>query len=594
MKIFTRMIKGLRHLKHYGLRATLKKVKEVLFHQIELFERYTDADIEAQRSEAFPRDIKFSILVPLYNTPIEFLDDMIDSVMQQTYSHWELCLADGSDEAHAEVGTHVQAIADKDPRIVYRKLEKNLGISENTNVCIDMATGDYIALFDHDDLLHPAALHEVMHAICEKNADFIYTDEAVFLSPNKKKIIAAHYKPDFGIDTLRSVNYICHLSVFRRALLEKVGKFRPEFDGSQDHDMILRLTEQAECIVHIPRVLYYWRSHSKSVASGIGAKTYAIDAGKKAVLESVQRSGMNAVVESTEQMETFYRIRYEIPNKEKVSIIIPNKNHCADLRKCVTSILEKTTYPNYEIVIVDNGSDEAELRDYYEELKKDARISVWDYDIPFNYPKVNNYGISKATGKYYLLLNNDIEIITPEWIEEMVMFVQREDVGAAGAMLYFDNDTVQHGGVIVGIGNYAGHAFKGLLRQECGQMGRMIHAQNLSGVTAACMLVKASVYHEVGGLDEGFAVACNDVDLCLKIRQAGYLIVWTPFAKAYHYESRSRGYEDTPEKQARFEGELARFRERWAKVLEEGDPYYNENLTLDREDFLIRDNKTKR
>ena len=593
MKLIKKALKVFPYLKRHGIRATLKKAWRVLFRKIELVEHYRPEDLEAQKAKIFAQNVKISVLVPLYNTPIKFLDEMIASVQAQTYSNWELCLADGSDAEHDEVGKEVLRLAQADPRIVYRKLEKNLGISENTNACIEMATGDYLALFDHDDLLHPAALYEVMCAICEKGADFIYTDEAVFESPKIKKIIAAHYKPDYGIDTLRSVNYICHLTVFSKALQEKVGGFRREFDGSQDHDMILRLTEQANCIVHIPRVLYYWRSHAASVASGIGAKLYAIKAGQNAVLESVKRAGMNATVESTEGMATFYRVRYEIPNKEKVSIIIPTKNHCADLRKCIHSILQKTTYPNYEIIIVDNGSDEEAIHQYYKTLEGDDRIKVCMYNAPFNYPKVNNFGISHASGAYYLLLNNDIEIITPEWIEEMLMFVQREDVGAAGAMLYYDNNTVQHAGVVVGIGNYAGHAFKGFREFEDHSLGRLHHAQEYSAVTAACMLVKASVYREVGGLDEGFAVACNDVDLCLRIRQAGYLIVWTPFAKAYHYESKTRGYEDTPEKKKRFEGELARFRERWADFLLQGDPYYNKNLTLDREDFTVRDDLPK-
>ena len=576
--------KGLRYLQQYGLRATIRKVLRLRF--ITFTDSYHKSDFEAQMQVKFDRDIKFSILVPLYNTPLLFLQEMIDSVVKQTYPNWELCLADGSDDAHAEVGEKCRTLAENEPRIKYLKLEKNLGISENTNACIDMSTGDYIVLFDHDDILHRAALYEFMQVICRDNADFIYTDELTFVSPNIKKIASIHYKPDFAPDNLRANNYSCHLSTFSRELLEKAGKFRREFDGSQDHDMILRLTEQANKIVHIPKVLYFWRSHPQSVAQNIDAKDYAIKAAHNAILASLERRGIHgATVESLPVCKSAYRIHYPILTEEKVSIIIPTKNHASDLKKCIASILEKTTYPSYEIVIVDNGSDEQELLDYYEELKKMNNVTVCSLDIPFNYSKINNYAIEQATGSYYLLLNNDIEIITPNWIEEMMMFVQREDVGAAGAMLYYPDDTVQHAGVILGMGGIAGHMFRTFGRNDPGYMCRMGYAQDVTAVTAACMLIKASVYHEVGGLDESFEVAFNDIDLCMKIRKAGYLIVWTPFAEAYHYESKSRGNDDTPEKKARFMSEIKRFEERWGEELKAGDPYYNPNLSLYHHDF---------
>ena len=533
--------------------------------------RSTPEELEAQKKTTFTREIKFSILVPLYNTPIAFLKEMIGSVTAQTYPNWELCLADGSDTEHSEVELTVRELAENDPRIQYKRLKKNLGISENTNACIDMATGDYIALFDHDDVLHPSALFEVMEAICDQDADFIYTDEATFESPDVKKIININYKSEYAPDSLRGINYICHLSVFSRSLLDKVGRFRSEFDGSQDHDLILRLTEQAACIVHIPKVLYFWRAHSQSVAMDTSAKSYASEAGKKAVLAAMERAGERGTVESTTALASVYRIRYELETDELVSIIIPNKNHVKDLRLCISSILKKTTYKNYEIVIVDNGSDDEELFAYYEELKKEPRIKLCSLDIPFNYSKLNNYAIEQASGAYYLLLNNDIEILTPNWIAEMLMYVQRKDVGAAGAMLYYPDDTVQHAGVIVGLGGVAGHAHKHFAKDEKGYMCRLCYAQNVSAVTAACMLIKASVYHEIGGLSEDFQVAFNDIDLCMKIRRAGYLIVWTPHAEAYHYESKSRGYEDTEEKQRRFNSEITRFRMKWRDELDEGD-----------------------
>lgn len=590
------ILKGIRSLRQYGIRVTWAKVKNKIryarmFGRLHKRPLYTKAELEAQRKEVFPRSIKISILVPLYNTPEKFLREMIQSVLDQTYANWELCLADGSDAQHENVGQICLEYARKDHRICYQKLEKNMGISGNTNACIEMATGDYIALFDHDDHLHPAALHDVMKEICEKNADFVYTDEATFESPGIKRIISVHHKPDYAIDNLRANNYICHLNVFKRELLEKTGGgFRSEYDGSQDHDLMLRLTAEAECIVHIPKVLYYWRSHPQSVAQDISAKTYAITAGKNAVRDSIKNYGYDAIVESSRAFPTIYRIKYNLKDTPKVSIIIPNKNNVAALRRCVESIFTKSTYQNYEIIIVDNASDDTKTLAYYNVLKKDSRIKVCHFDNAFNFSQMNNFAVKQATGQYYVFLNNDTEVITPEWIEELLMYVQREDVAAAGAKLYFPNDTIQHAGIILGLGQdrIAGHQFYRCGKWEIGYMGRLCYAQNMSAVTAACMMVKASVFHEIGEFDEGFAVAYNDVDLCMRIRQAGYLIVWTPYAELYHYESKSRGAEDTPEKQKRFQGEIERFQRRWAKELAAGDPYYNPNFTLDCEDFSIR------
>ncbi len=546
----------------------------------------SDDEVRQQKSTAFDRNIKFSIIVPLYNTPVKFLNEMIGSVQAQTYENWELCLADGSDSKHSDVEAAVRKLSEKDSRIKYKRLEKNLGISGNTNACLDMAEGDFIGLFDHDDLLHPAALFEVMKAICEKNADYVYTDEMIFKSPRIKNIVHLHYKSDYGPDTLRGINYICHFSVFSRELLEKTDRFRPEYDGSQDHDLMLRLTSLAKNVVHIPKILYFWRSHPASVASDIGAKTYAIEAGRNAVRDHIASLGMKAEVTSTAVCPTAYRIKYEIQSYDKVSIIIPNKNHLDDLTCCINSILSRSTYPNYEIVIVDNGSDDEELFRYYDELKKDERFVICYLDIPFNYSTLNNFAARWASGKYYILLNNDIEIITPEWIEEMLMYVQRDDVGICGAKLYYPDNTIQHAGVIIGIGGVAGHCFGSMPRNSGGYMDRLVYSQELSAVTAACLMIKASVFKEVGGLDEeNFRIAFNDVDLCLKVRQAGYLVVWTPYAEAYHYESKSRGYEDTPEKQMRFKGEIERFQAKWKDILQTGDPYYNPNLTLERGDF---------
>lgn len=549
--------------------------------------KLSEEETEQQRNYTFDRKIRFSILVPLYNTPEKYLSAMIDSVLDQTYAGWELCLADGSDAEHVYVGEICRKYAKKDKRILYKKLKKNGGISENTNACIDMATGDYIGLFDHDDLLHPYALFEYMKVICEKDADFIYSDENTF-HETPADAYWPHYKPDFAPDTLRSYNYICHFSVFSKELLEKAGGyFRKEFDGSQDYDLILRLTEKAKCIVHVPKVLYFWRSHEQSTASDISAKPYTMTAARAALAEHLQRVGLKGTV-SDSVIPSTYKIQYQIEGNPMISIVIPNKDHIDDLSKCLNSIREKSTWKNWEIVVVENNSTEPSTFDYYQEIEKDERIHVVKWKREFNFSAINNFGVRFAKGEHILLLNNDVEIITPDWLEQMLMFVQRSDVGAAGAMLYYPDDTVQHAGVILGIGGVAGHSHKYFKRGEYGYASRMTIAQDLSGVTAACVMMPRKVWDEIDGLDEGFAVAFNDVDLCMRIRKAGYLIVWTPYAELYHYESKSRGLEDNPEKQKRFKGEIDRFMEKWGKELADGDPYYNPNLTLVSEDFSFR------
>ena len=550
--------------------------------------KQTSEELEEQKKVKFSKNIKFSILVPLYNTPLNFLHEMIQSVTEQTYANWELCLADGSDNEHRNVKSEVLNLAKKDKRIKYKKLKENKGISENTNECIEMATGDYIVLFDHDDILHPSALFEVMKAICEQDADFIYTDENTF-SERIEDAYCPHYKPDYSPDTLRSYNYICHLTVFKKDLLKKTGGgFRKEFDGSQDYDMVLRLTEVAEHIVHIPKILYYWRAHKNSVALNISAKPYTLTAAKRALTEHLERVGLKGEV-CDARIPSTYQIQYEIQGKPLISIIIPNKDHIEDLDKCIQSIEKKSTYKNVEIIIVENNSTETETKEYYKKIQrkyKNIRVVTWREG--FNYSKINNFGFQYAKGEYIVLLNNDIEILTPDWLEQMLMYTQRSEVGATGMMLYYPDDTIQHAGVILGIGGIAGHSHKYFKRGEYGYASRLCIVQNLSAVTAASMMIRADVFKQIGGLDEEFAVAFNDVDLCMRIREAGYLIVWTPFAEAYHYESKSRGFEDTPEKQIRFKGEIERFMDKWGKFLEKGDPYYNPNLTLEREDFTLR------
>ncbi len=549
---------------------------------------------ERHRQEecVFPKMVKISILVPLYNTPEEFLRQMIRSVTDQTYKNWELCLADGSDEEHGSVGEICRRLAGEDKRIVYRKLPHNLGISGNTNACMELATGEYIALFDHDDILHPSVLYEYVKVINEKNADYIYCDETTFRDGDINKMLTLHFKPDYAPDNLRANNYICHFSCFSRKLLEGTQVFRSEFDGSQDHDMILRLTDLARNVVHVPKLLYYWRSHAGSVASGIEAKSYAIEAARGAVADHLKNHGFKHFrITSTRAFETIFKISYEITGNPKISIVIANKDHREDLERCITSILEKSTYDHFEIIIVENNSTTQEIFTYYREIqKKDERIRVLTYEGAFNYSKVNNLGAKAAEGEYILLLNNDTQVITVNWLEELLMYAQREDVGAVGAKLYYPNKTIQHAGVVIGLGAHrtAGHTHYGQSRENLGYMGRLCYAQNVTAVTGACLMVKKSLYEAAGGLDESFEISLNDVDFCLKLRKMGYLNVFTPFAEAYHYESLSRGLDDRGEKARRYHEESARFREKWKKELEAGDPYYNPNFSLDRSDFSLK------
>lgn len=584
------------YLKKNGLRATVYRVLKgagpMPVDKRKLKKIAKDYYISAQRREQeenaqFPKDIKISVLVPLYNTPESFLKAMIESVQAQTYRNWELCLADGSDKENSYVGEICKKYADGDKRIKYERLERNLGISENTNACIRMATGEYIALFDHDDLLHPSALYEVMRAICEHGADFIYTDENTF-SEEPRDAYNPHFKPDFSPDTLRSYNYICHLSVFSRELLDSVGYFRSEYDGSQDYDLILRLTEKAKKVFHIRKILYYWRAHKNSVAQDVGAKPYTVTAAKKALAAHLERCGLKGEVLDS-SVPTTYHIKYEIDGNPLISVIIPNKDHTDDLEVCLKSLYEKSSYKNFEVIIVENNSTEKETFEYYEVLsQKHSNIKIVTWEGIFNYSAINNFGVNYAKGEYILLLNNDVEIINGSCLEEMLMFAQRKDVGAVGAKLYYSDDTVQHAGVILGLGGTAGHAHKHFNRTHPGYMARASIAQNLSACTAACLMMRRDVFDEVGGLDESFEVAFNDVDLCMKIRKKGYLIVFTPYAELYHYESKSRGNDSTPEKLERFRGEIDRFKSKWQKQLDDGDPYYNPNLTLTRDDFSLK------
>jgi len=578
-------------------------------------ESFPTPEVRKEQEEAvFVKMPKISILVPLYNTPEKFLRDMIESVLVQTYSNWQLCLADGSDDEHVGLVSQIvneymkeERALDKEGncKISYKKLEKNEGISGNTNHCLELAEGEYVGLFDHDDILHPEVLYWYVKAINEENADYIYCDETTFKGDDINKMITMHFKPDYAIDNLRANNYICHFSVFKRTLLDGTELFRTKFDGSQDHDMILRLTDKAEHIVHIPKLLYYWRSHAGSVASDISAKPYAIEAAKGAVADHLRRHGYDHFkITSTRAFETIFKISYEVVGTPKVSIVIPNCEHAEDLRRCIDSIYEKSVYDNYEIIVVENGSKGSEVKGYYDELKSGALkdiVKVVDFyedksnlnpdgsKPKFNYSKVVNYGVKASDGEYIILLNNDTKVITVNWIEELLMYAQRADVGAVGGKLYFPDRKIQHAGVVLKLGAHrtAGHSHYGQAGMNLGYMGRLCYAQDVSAVTGACLMVSRKKYDEVGGLDETFEVSLNDVDFCLKLREKGYLNVFTPFAEMFHFESLSRGLDLEGENAKRYEDESEHFRTKWKEVLDKGDPYYNPNFSLDRSDYSL-------
>ena len=533
---------------------------------------------------------KISIVVPLYNTPLNFLEELLDSVVNQTYRNWELCCVDaGQDTA---VGQHVQARAKADPRIRYQKLTENEGIAGNTNHGFELATGDYIALLDHDDILHPCALWYTAQAIVEQGADFVYTDEATF-EGKVENVVLYHFKPDFMLDNLRSNNYICHLTTFSKVLMEQAGGGeRAEYNGSQDYDLFLRLTEKARKIAHIPHALYYWRSSPNSTASDISAKTYCIDAGIAALKAHYARCGV-AVDDVTLIPGTpgYYKTDYTMAHPGRVSILIPTCDHIRDLETCVESIYARTTYPDFEIILIENNSKAPETFRTYERMQKEhpdnLKVVTWE-GKGFNYSALNNFGEKFATGEYLLLLNNDTEVITAAWLEEMVMYAQQKRVGCVGAKLLYPDDTIQHAGVGFGIGGVAGHLHKYYPASSDGYMGRLNYVQDVYADTAACLLIRKEIYDEVGGLDESYAVAFNDVDFCVRVRQAGYTNVFTPFAQLYHYESKSRGMEDNPEKQKRFQGEVLRFQARWGDLLAKGDPCTNPNFDIQREDFSLK------
>ena len=582
--------KGFSYLRQYGFQEFKVRLserfekEEVDYNEWCKNDILTDEERKAQRERIWEYPPLISVVVPIYKTPEVFLRQMIESVTAQTYPHWQLCIADGSGDT-AETKRIVDSYL-SDKRIKYKILAENLGIADNTNAAMELADGDYIALFDHDDLLSENALYEVADRICKTGAEIVYTDEDKVTSDLSERY-QPNFKPDFNLDLLRSNNYICHLLVVKKTLVQEVGGQKKEFDGAQDHEFLFRCVEKAKGIEHIPKVLYHWRVHKASTADNPLSKKYAYDAGKRAVTEHIRRCGEEAEVTDT-LFPGFYRAKYQVTGEPLVSIIIPNKDEKETLKKCLDSIKEKSTYCNYEIIIVENNSTGQEIFDYYKEIDGRDGIRVVYWKSGFNYSALNNFGFTFAKGDYILCLNNDVTVITPDWLERMIGQCQRKEVGIVGVKLYYPDDTIQHAGVVVGLGGVAAHVLCKLPRDAEGYMGRLRCVQEISAVTAACMMVKTSVFKAVGGFDEELKVAFNDIDLCMKVRKYGVKIVFTPYAELYHYESKSRGMEDTPEKQLRFSREVNCFRRKWERELLKGDPYYNPNLTLNNTDCSLR------
>lgn len=540
--------------------------------------RVSRQELFEQRKTKFSYAPKFSVVVPLYHTPAKFLKDLVRSMMYQSYANWELCLANASPE-DVHLTSLLENWAMRDKRIRVIRLEKNLGIAQNTNAGIAASTGEFIAFLDHDDFLEPDALFCYADALNkDKTIDVFYSDE------DKTDEYAAHYfyphfKSDFNIDLLHANNYMCHFLAVRKSLVDTVGGLNEKFDGAQDYDFVLRLTENTKKIYHCPRILYHWRCSNQSTAASQGNKMYAIHAGKAALNAHYKRLGWNACAQEG-AVDGWYQTKFTLKEEPLVSILIPNKDHTDDLDVCLNSFFERADYQNYEFIIIENNSVLPETFAYYEKIEKEHdNVKVVYWEAGFNYSAINNFGFKFAKGDYIMLLNNDVELITPDIFQSMLGFCMRPEVGIVGAKLLYNDHTVQHAGVLVGAGGLADHVFKGIHEDDPGYMGRAISSQDVSAVTAACLLVKRSVYEEVGGLEDEFQVAFNDVDFCLKVRKAGYLIVYDADVKLFHYESKSRGMEDTTERFIRFGNEMMLLNSKWDILSTFVDPYYNPNLS---------------
>ena len=530
------------------------------------------------------KNIIISLILPVYNVELKWLQAAIESVRRQTYPYWQLCVADDG-SSRQETLNYLRCLHDERIQIVF--LETNLGIAAASNAALGLAKGEFVGFLDHDDELAPNAFHEVAKAIFESKPDLIYSDEE-YININGKRH-SAHFKPDYSPDLLLSINYICHLTIYRRTLLERVGGLRKNFDGAQDYDLLLRCLEQTDKVVHIPKILYRWRRISGSTANHFANKHYAWEAGLRALTDTLVRRNIVGKIMLGKYPGT-YRVRREIRDSPTISIIIPFRDLPEVLRRCINSILVKTTYPYFEIICISNQSQEpatfAMIADYQQQ---NARILFLHYNQPFNFSAINNFAVNFAQGEHILLLNNDTEVINPDWLEALLEHSQRPEVGAVGAKLYYPNNTIQHAGIIIGIGGTAGHSHKCFDRNDPGYFNRLEIIQNVSAVTGACLMIKKTLYNALSGLDEiNLPIAFNDVDFCLRLRKQGYLNIFTPYCELYHHESRSRGLETTPARKQRFMQEICFLRQRHITIFIKGDPYYNPNLPLGRETYGLR------
>lgn len=596
LKRWQRVRRGLGYIRRNGLISTYRRLKmdqapgkSVQDYQVWI-SKNENWDVEAIQKEIqnFKYQPKISILMPVYNVEQNWLEKCIQSVQNQFYPNWELCMADdcSTDES---VRPTLEKYAKSDERIKVVFRSENGHISRATNSALEIATGEFVALLDNDDELAPIAFYEVVKALNENpELDLIYSDEdKIDMQGNR---FDPAFKPDWSPDLLLGTNYISHLGVYRRSIMNEIGGFRPGFEGSQDYDLVLRFTEKttAQRIHHIPKVLYYWRILPTSTAADQSTKGYAFEAGLKAVQEALVRRGIKGTAHHAAG-NGLYDVEYEVLSTDLVSIIIPTRDGYDDMLRCLNSIVAKTSYPNYEIIVADNGSTDERMEKLYAKFKGQLgeRFRVESIDIPFNYSRINNLAAQKAKGKYLLFLNNDTEVITPGWITKMVSFAQFERIGMVGAKLYYPNQTIQHAGVIVGLGGAAGHCHHTYPKGDFGYFGKLEINVNYLAVTAACCMIRKADFEQLGGFEEKLTVAFNDVDLCLREYEAGHDNVWLHGVELYHYESQTRGYENTPEKKARFDQETKFMEDRWGKYIA-NDPFYNPNLSRVGGHFGIR------
>jgi O-antigen biosynthesis protein len=548
--------------------------------------RTIDIDRMHAAIAALARRPAFSIIMPVYNTPDRYLRQAIDSVLAQVYPDWELCIADDASSA-PHVRSTLMEYAERDSRIHVTLREENGHIAAASNTALATATKEFIGLLDHDDILAPCALYENAVLLTRHpDTDMVYSDEDKVDEAGTR--VDPYFKPDWSPDTFLTRMYTCHFGVYRRSLINDIGGFRVGFEGSQDYDLVLRLTEKTDKIRHIPSVLYSWRIHPGSVTSTPEQKPYAYVAAIRAIDEAISRRGEHGKARALDDVPGNYKIEYEVRNPERVTVIIPTRDGASDLRRCLSSLFDRTDYPDFEVILVDNGSTEralAELLEVYRHRYRE-RFKVLRQDIPFNFSLLNNVAARSATGKFLVFLNNDTSVIAPAWMRAMVAQAQRTSIGAVGAKLLYEDGHVQHAGIVLGIGGLAGHSFRHFDRTSFGYFNALKTVCNYSAVTAACLMVRREIFEQHGGFDENLSTAYNDVDLCLRIRESGFYNVFVPEAELYHYESRSRGYDVTPQQIERNQEARAYMEARW-NIKGKPDPFYNQNLTLEREDFTI-------